>query len=160
MSLEDDMALLGGLAIFAEIDPVRLQVLAFTADRRVFAAGKMLFAAGDPALEAYVVTSGEAVMRATGADGATQVRRIGRGDLIGETALLLDGARRSSVQAVTDVEAMSIGRDLFGRLMAEFPEMADGLARAAVQRLAALTADIKTLDAQIERRRARRQALD
>lgn len=157
MSLDDDMALLRRLDIFAEIDPACLQVLAFTAERRTFVAGEVLFNAGEPAMAAYVVIEGEAAMRVIGSDGATQVQRIGRGDLIGETALLSEGVRRSDVQAVTGVEVMSIGRDLFGRLMMEFPEMTAGLARAALQRLAALAEDLRALDVPIDHQRAWRQ---
>lgn len=156
MSLNDDVAILARLAIFSEIDPVRLQVLAFTCERIVCAPGETLFEEGDDAPSAFVITEGEAVMLANGIDGEAQVARLDAGDLIGESALLLDGKRRSTVRAVGEMEVMVIRRALFMRLLSEFPEMVTGLARSAAGRLSALQDDMGVLQGQIDGRRAGR----
>lgn len=124
----------------------------------MYAPGEALFEAGDAADAAYLIVGGEAVMLAADGQGETQVSRLRAGDLIGEAALLLDGPRRSTARAATDLEVMAIKRDLFQRLLAEFPEMAAGLVRGATGRLEALAADIRALDDRIESRRAARAA--
>ena len=64
MSLKAIIELLQRHDLFAGVDAVRLEVLAFTAERPSFEAGDTLFEAGEEAHEAYLILEGQAVMLA------------------------------------------------------------------------------------------------
>lgn len=156
MSLKTIIALLQRHDLFADLDPVRLEVLAFTAEQPEFEPGETLFEAGDPAEDAYLVVEGEAVMLAhVGAEapgGERRALRLDRGDLIGETALLQGGVRRSTVKAATHLQTLRISRTVFDRLMDEFPEMAGSVVRALSRRLEAAGRDIAGLSVEMNKK--------
>jgi CRP-like cAMP-binding protein len=149
MSLTSAISLLKCIDLFARLDPVRLEVLAFTAERRCFEAGETLFEAGAPAEAAYLILEGEAVMFAHTGEaregGEPRALRLDRGDLIGETALFEKGLRRSTVRAATRLDTLRISRDLFDRLLGEFPEMAGAASGALAGRLQAFGAELAGL---------------
>ena len=157
MSLKTIISQLQAHDLFAGLDPVRLEVLAFTAERPGFEPGDTLFEAGDPAEDAYLIVEGQAVMLAhVGAEGPGSERRalrLDRGDLIGETALFREGLRRSTVRAATPMQTLRISRYLFQRLMEEFPEMAGAVARALAARLATIGGEVAGVGEALGRRR-------
>lgn len=157
MSLSTVIALLRRHDLFADLDQVRLEVLAFTAERPSFAAGATLFEAGEPADDAYLILEGQAVMLAhvgeeRRGEGRGRALRLDKGDLIGETALFREGLRRSTVRAASEVQTLRIGRYLFRRLMEEFPEMAGAVARALAARLAAVGGEVAEVGRRLEQR--------
>ena len=89
MNLNEEVELLKGVPIFARIEPAKLKLLAFTSERMTFAAGEELFHQGDPGDAYYAVAAGE--LDAT-QDGHL-LRRCGRGEGVGEIALLRQAAR-------------------------------------------------------------------
>lgn len=135
MSLAPDVRFLQAQPLFSGLDPVRLEVLAFTALRQAFAAGAMLFEQGDPADAAYLIIGGEAVLLDHDPSGQARARRVDAGDLLGENALFTPEIWRASLRAVTPVETLCISRDMFHRLMGEFPEMAGQIAATIADRL-------------------------
>ena len=94
-----------------------LQLLAFSCERRKLKAGQVLFKAGDPSDGGYFVLSGEIALAAE-----SRERRISRGALIGETALIAEGERRASATAAGEAFVLRIPRETFMRVMQEFPE--------------------------------------
>ena len=56
--LQDEVDVLRRIPLFANIDPARLKLLAFTSDRMAFAAGQELFHEGDAGDAAYVIIDG------------------------------------------------------------------------------------------------------
>jgi len=83
MSLSDDIHLLAQLPLFKDMNDDQLRLIAFGADRRVIAAGQMLFRQGSPAESAYVITSGSLELSVTGSDGMARTEAIaGAGALI------------------------------------------------------------------------------
>ncbi|MAM95923.1 cyclic nucleotide-binding domain-containing protein [Parvibaculum sp.] len=129
MSLEPAVALLQRVDLFSGLDAVRLEVVAFTCERREYAPGETLFETGEEADCAWLILEGEAVMLAAQDKGLPRALRLDTGDLIGETALFNRERRRTCVRAVTQLETLRIGRDMFQRLLGEFPEMASLLQR-------------------------------
>ncbi len=145
MSLEPAVAMLQQLDLFAGLDPVRLEVVAFTCERREFAPGAVLFSAGEEADCAYLILGGEAVMLARDDAGGPEALRLDTGDLIGETALFEPERRRTTVRAVTSLYTLRIGRDMFQRLLGEFPEMAGSVAARLANRLEAVGEELERL---------------
>ncbi|MGB5092237.1 MAG: Crp/Fnr family transcriptional regulator [Parvibaculum sp.] len=135
MSLATEIRFLQAQPLFSGLDPVRLEVLAFTAARQQYEAGATVFMQGSQADAAYLITSGEAVLLDHDASGQARARRVDAGDLIGENALFKSEIWRASLRAVTPIEMLRISRDMFHRLMGEFPEMAGQIAATIADRL-------------------------
>jgi NTE family protein len=91
-------------------------------------AGDWLFRAGDPGDRLYVVRSGRLDVVAEGEDRV--LRRVGRGEIVGELALLTGSPRSASVRAHRDCELLSVGREDFEDLLRRDGEFAMGLMRA------------------------------
>jgi CRP-like cAMP-binding protein len=165
MSLKSIISLLQRHDLFAGFDPVRLEVLAFTAERPSFEAGDTLFEAGEDAYDAFLILEGQAVMLAhVGAPpvtyemrrGEARALRLERGDLVGESALFHEGKRRSTVRAASRLETLAISRYLFQRLLEEFPEMANAVVRALTERLASTGGEIEMLGRRLGRAKGER----
>lgn len=92
--------------------------------------GATLFRQGDAADALYVVVSGRLVAVYEEEDGSERpVREIGRGENVGELALLTDEPRSATVRAARDSELARLGRDCFERVVARHPAAMTRLAR-------------------------------
>lgn len=131
--------------LFASMDPVRLEVLAFTSERRHYATGEYVFEEGDFADGAFLLISGEAVLLDHDAQGHPRATRLMPGDLIGEHILFSQVPWLTTMRAVSTIETLRISRDLFHRLMGEFPEMAGQVARSLADRLEEIGDSLSTV---------------
>ncbi len=82
---------------------------------RVFAAGDAIVREGEQGDAAYILVAGECDIVKGHGDSATVMRRIGPGEITGETALLATGIRMASVVAVTEVRALVVTRETLER---------------------------------------------
>jgi CRP-like cAMP-binding protein len=135
LSLTEEVELLRNIPMFANIEPSKLKLLAFTSERMAFNAGEPLFKQGDPGDSAYVIIAGEADVLVDTPKGPITVAKLRRNDIVGEIAILCDVPRTATVQATSKVEAMVIAKDLFFRLVTEFPQMAVEIMRELARRL-------------------------
>ncbi len=78
------------------------------------AGGDLLFAAGDPADNVYVVTAG---LLDVEQDGKV-IRQLGAGSVLGELALLAGGTRSASVRARRDSHLLCVSHDTFDSVVA------------------------------------------
>jgi predicted acylesterase/phospholipase RssA/CRP-like cAMP-binding protein len=129
---EETKDLLRGLPLLESLPD---ELLAEMADQLLHVplkAGEWLFRAGDPATTAFLIASG----RLEVVDEAERVIRVlRRGALLGELALLRDGARSASVRAVRDSQLVCLRRDHFERLLQEAPGFGLALMRTIGERL-------------------------
>jgi CRP/FNR family cyclic AMP-dependent transcriptional regulator len=118
----------------------RAAVLERSSVRRL-RAGEHLFHHGDEADSMYLVETGRLAVRTTTSDGQTAiVRVIGRGNAVGELALLVDGARRTgTVTALEPTVLRVILRARFSELRARDPQIDRALVVDLATRLAALS---------------------
>ncbi|MGO7660807.1 cyclic nucleotide-binding domain-containing protein, partial [Rhizobium ruizarguesonis] len=65
MALTHDIHMLAQLPLFKDMNEDQLRLVAFGADRRMIAAGQMLFRQGSPAESAYVILTGSLELSAT-----------------------------------------------------------------------------------------------
>jgi len=135
LSLNEEVELLRNIPMFANIEPSKLKLLAFTSERMTFKSGDTLFKQGEPGDSAYVIIDGEANVIVDTPKGPLTVAKLKRNDIVGEIAILCDVPRTATIQAATKLEAMVIAKDLFFRLVMEFPQMAVEIMRELARRL-------------------------
>lgn len=135
MSLQQEVDLLRKIPMFAKIDPAKLKLLAFTSERISYAEGDVLFRQGDVGDAAFVIISGEAEVSIDTDKGPLVVARLRDHDFVGEIAILCDVPRTATVTARSTVEALRITKDLFFRMVKEFPEIAVEVMRELAQRV-------------------------
>jgi CRP-like cAMP-binding protein len=144
VSLNEEVELLRRIPLFANLEPSKLKLLAFTSERITFDAGQILFRQGDMGDAAYIIVEGEAEVKVgTPAAGDILVATLSRNDFVGEIAILCDVPRTATVQAKTRLVTLRIAKDLFFRLIAEFPQMSVEIMRELASRLEHTTAQLR-----------------
>lgn len=138
MSLNEEVELLRGVPLFAKIEASKLKLLAFTSERLTFAANQVLFNQGDIGDAAYVIIDGQADVVVQTPNGPLTVAKVGKNAFVGEIAILIDVPRTATIRATTRLETLKISKDLFFRLVKEFPEMAVEIMRELARRLEAM----------------------
>lgn len=104
--------------------------------RRKLKKGDVLFWEGDPADAAFVIDRGHLIVeRTTEMGDVVAVAVVGRGDLVGEQALLADDPRTATARAVTPTEIRVISRSGFDRLRVDHPDFDRLLIELLDQRL-------------------------
>jgi predicted acylesterase/phospholipase RssA/CRP-like cAMP-binding protein len=107
--------------------------------------GDWLFRAGESGDSVYVVLWGRLEVVAELPQPATISLR-GRGDAVGELALLTGAPHAHSVRALRDSSLLRISRADFDRVLAEDPEYAVSLTRRMAERLREVTARALPID--------------
>jgi len=135
MSLQQEVDLLRKIPMFANIEAAKLKLLAFTSERLSYSEGDVLFRQGDAGDAAFVIVSGQAQVSIDTDNGPLVVARLSDHDFVGEIAILCNVPRTATVTATTSLDALRISKDLFFRLVKEFPEIAIEVMRELAQRL-------------------------
>ncbi|MCW5745680.1 MAG: cyclic nucleotide-binding domain-containing protein [Alphaproteobacteria bacterium] len=135
MSIHEEVELLKTVPIFAKIEPAKLKLLAFTSDRLTFDAGQELCHQGDIGDAMYVILGGSADVLIDSPSGPIKVAQLQRNDFVGEMAILCDIPRTATVAAHEKLTALKIPKELFFRLVAEFPQMAVEIMRELAHRV-------------------------
>ena len=143
MSLNEEVELLRNIPLFGKIEPSKLKLLAFASERVVFGAGEELFHQGDHADTAYIIIGGGADVLVDGPGGELAVARLGKNDIVGEIGILCDVPRTATVRAVDQVTTLAISKDLFFKMMGEYPQMAIEIMRELAHRLENTTAQLR-----------------
>ncbi len=143
MSLNEEVELLRNIPLFAKLEPSKLKLLAFTSERLNYEAAQELFRQGDMGDAAYLIVEGEAAVVVDAPTGEIEVATLSRNDFVGEIAILCDVPRTATVRAKTKLVTLRISKDLFFRLIAEFPQMSVEIMRELAQRLERTTAQLR-----------------
>jgi len=142
MSLNDEVELLRQVPLFANVEPAKLKLLAFTSERLRFEPGQALMRQGEEGDAAFVIIEGETEVQVETPNGPITVAELGPNAFIGEIAILTDVPRTATVLAKTEVQTLKIGKELFFRLVTEFPQMSVEIMRVLAARLEKTTADL------------------
>ena len=143
MSINEEVDLLRKIPLFAKLEPSKLKLLAFTSERITYDHDQILFHQGDMGDAAYIIVEGDADIIVDTPNGPLTVATLGRNDFVGEIAILCDVPRTATVKAKTPTTTLRISKDLFFRLIAEFPEMSVEIMRELASRLEATTAQLR-----------------
>ena len=135
MTIDEEVELLRKIPLFAKVDPAKLKLLAFASERAVFAPGELLFNQGDPGDAAYIIIGGEAEVLISGTGGPIAVATVGKNVFVGEIAILCDVPRTASIRAVSALTTLRITKDLFLRMLMDFPAIGIEVMRVLAQRL-------------------------
>jgi predicted acylesterase/phospholipase RssA/CRP-like cAMP-binding protein len=130
---------LASVPLFAALSPDQLQHLVAAADRLSLRAGEWLFHEGDAGDGLYVVTAGSVDVVA-GAPDSRVVRTLGRGESIGELALLTGKPRSLGARAHRDCQLARISRDALETVLLSEPQLGLALMRLLGERLRAVRA--------------------
>ncbi len=135
MNLNDEVEILKGVPIFSKIEPAKLKLLAFTGERLNFGAGQELCHQGEPGDAMYVILSGVADVLLETPGGQIPVAELKKNGFVGEIAILCDVPRTATVKAREPLSTLRISKDMFYRLVAEFPQMAIEMMRELAHRV-------------------------
>jgi CRP/FNR family transcriptional regulator, cyclic AMP receptor protein len=127
---------LSELELFSQATRSELAVIAKQLTRLSVPAGRVLVREGTVGDEFLILINGEAEVRQDGDYLAT----VGRGDVVGEMALLHKtgrGVRNATVTALTDVEFYVGSRAEFRQVIATAPSVAEKIRQTASARAAA-----------------------
>jgi CRP-like cAMP-binding protein len=136
MSLNEEVEMLRRIQLFSKVEPAKLKLLAFTSERAVFEVEEVLFHQGDPADAAYIIVDGEVAVDVESPNGGrTRVARLGRDQIVGEIGILGDVPRTATITATVRTTTLKITKDLFFRMVSDFPTMAVEVMRVLAHRV-------------------------
>ena len=141
MGLEDDIRKLARIPAFAAIEPEALRLITFSAETRILRAGDVLFRRDEMSNDGFVVLAGSIAMDASG-DGAVTARIVWPPGLIGDLALLTQTRRPATAIAREPSTVLRISRQLFHRVLREFPDSAERLRQSLSTRLLQFTGEL------------------
>ncbi|MEE8293484.1 MAG: Crp/Fnr family transcriptional regulator [Kiloniellales bacterium] len=142
MSIDKEVEILRQIPLFANIDPAKLKLMAFASERLTFQSGHSLFRQGDPGDAAYIIVEGTADILVDTPSGPITVATLAKNDIVGEIAILCDVPRTATVTAMGELVTLKITKDLFFRMVTDFPEMGVEIMRVLAHRLEQTTAQL------------------
>lgn len=134
LEMFDRIAVLQGLDLFAGVDSEDLRRIAQVLETERFAAGALVFKAGDLGDRMYVVRQGTVVIELP-EQGNAELARLGPGTAFGEMNLLDHLPRSASARVIQDAELLSLHKDQLHALVQSYPQLGLGMLRSLSLRL-------------------------
>ncbi|MFT5132816.1 MAG: PAS domain S-box-containing protein, partial [Gammaproteobacteria bacterium] len=120
---ENLVSLLKTTSLFASLDEAALRDIAAEANSVQLMGGTQLIKQGDLADSFYLVMGGRIRTFVTKDDGnECQTSEVGRGELVGETAILTGEPQLESARAIRDTNLLQFSKETFYRLVEHHPE--------------------------------------
>jgi CRP-like cAMP-binding protein len=141
VSIEQEVEILRRIPLFANVEPAKLKLMCFASERITYKSGQSLCEQGDIGDAAYIIIEGSADVIVT-REVPLVVAQVGKDDIVGEIAILVDIPRTATVTATNELTALKITKDLFFRMVTDFPEMGVQIMRVLAQRLEHTTAQL------------------
>ena len=151
MSIDQEVEVLRQIPLFANIEPAKLKLMAFASERLTFKGGQSLFHQGDAGDAAYIIVDGAADVIVDTPDGPLKVATLNRNDIVGEIAILCDVPRTATVTASGELVSLKVTKDLFFRMITDFPEMGVEIMRVLAHRLEQTTTQLSEAREQARR---------
>lgn len=131
----DKIALLN--EAFTGLDAQEVQEMALLTRLCTYPAGHILCQEGAYEEIFYILARGSAVITKNAGlqEGERLLRVAGRGDLIGEMALIQNAPRSATVRAVTECSVLEMSKGDFETMLRRSPAMAINLIRTTVERI-------------------------
>src|ERR1044071_6569021 len=135
MNLNEEVEVLKGVPLFSKIEPAKLKLIAFTSERMTYGSGQEVCHQGDPGDAMYVILGGVADVLIDTDKGQIRVAELLKNGFFGETAILCDAPRNATIKANQSLLTLMISKDMFYRLVSEFPTMAIEMMRELALRV-------------------------
>ena len=133
MSIRADAETFRSIPIFSECDAVHLQLLAFSAVRQSFDTGDIVIKQGLKGGASFLILGGRVDIST---DQAGRIGSAGPGALLGEVSMIGGSPYAISARATEPVTAARIDRELFMRVVNEYPEFGSVVFAALARKLA------------------------
>ncbi|MDX8400443.1 MAG: cyclic nucleotide-binding and patatin-like phospholipase domain-containing protein, partial [Gallionellaceae bacterium] len=126
--------------LFGSLQKDEMRVVTESAKWQGIRRGEVLFRQGDESNDFYILVSGRMIVEIENVDGNHSViRELGRGECIGELAILSNEKRSATVRAVRDCELFKFNKFDFVYLLKRFPSLLLQISRVLVERLRGLS---------------------
>ena len=140
--------------VFADMSSRTLETLADFVHIRDYRPHEYIYYDNDPGLGLYIVASGRIALLIEDTDGtATEIRRAGPGELIGELSVLAGFRRMETAQAVEETRLFGLFRPDFNSLIKRHPrsgsEILQMFTRYLSTRQAALIGEFERLHGRV-----------
>ena len=149
-SLKEEVEILRRVPLFAQLDPAKLKLLAFTSERMSFLPDQDLCKQGDVGDAAYVILSGDASILVNQNGNEIAVAQVGKDAVIGEIAVLCEVPRTATVRAISKLQTLKIDKETFLRLIREFPDMGIEIMRELADRLTKTTSELSVARSELK----------
>jgi CRP-like cAMP-binding protein len=143
VSINEDVDLLRRIPMFAKVEPAKLKLLAFTSERVTYGEGQELFHQGDNSDAAYIIVDGTVDVMVDSPKGPLTVAQLGSNEFVGDIGILCDVPRTATVRAASQVTTLKITKELFFRMVTDFPTMGVEVMRVLAHRLEQTTAQLR-----------------
>jgi CRP/FNR family transcriptional regulator, cyclic AMP receptor protein len=134
VTLQAECQTLQEIPLFRDLDPAKLKLLVFAAERLVIEKGDIVFRAGDPSDAIYVLLSGQVDVL----HDQVRLARLSCGAVFGELGVLGARPRTNTIEAVSEVSLLRIEKNVFFELLQQMPRLAVALSRELARRLDAM----------------------
>jgi CRP-like cAMP-binding protein len=134
VALEDDIRKLSRISLFRAMETDALRLIAFGAETKILRAGDVLFRSGDKSEAGFILLSGSVAIDEKN-DGSPPSQIVRPDSLIGQVALLVETDRPATAMAREPSTVLKISRELFHRVLREYPESAKRLRAAMADEL-------------------------
>jgi len=139
-------ASLSKIPLFSSVDEGSLDALPGRVVRKTFRKNSIIVTEGDVSDSLYIVCSGKLKVYVGDDQGKEAIlAMLTEGDYFGELAFLLEAPRSASVACVEDSTLLIISRAVFEQFLAQHSEVSIALMRGLVDRVYALTSNVKSL---------------
>lgn len=106
---------------------------------RRFKPRQVIFAAGDPAERVYLILKGRVKIFQVADNGKEIILDVvGRGDVVGDMAIVEEGERTATAQAIEETMAVSISWEDFSHLLQQSPRLGFAMMELMARRLAGM----------------------
>ncbi len=130
-------SMLASVPLFSKCSDEQLGTLVSHATEQIYPAGHVITRQGEAPENLYVLFSGRVRVIEATADGQAEMLlgEIGKAEVLGEVGILRDQPRSATVIAVDRTHCVVLRRRDFIRVLADSPELANGLLRVLAARL-------------------------
>ena len=122
---------LSGITIFADLDAAELDMISEHLHVSRFEAGDIVFSEGDPGDEVCFVVDGTLdVLKMQAGEMEKKIAVKAPGGSLGEMAVIGDCSRTATVKACTDTTLLTLSRNRFDQICADYPAVGVKVLRA------------------------------
>lgn len=144
--------------LFAKLPPAVLEAVAGRVRRRRYAAGEVIFHAGDPGGSLCIIDAGKVKLISISEQGHEALLAVlGAGEFFGELALFDDMPRSADVVAMEPTQTLNLAREDFFAIIDRFPSVSRQIFSVLTGQIRRLTSEVSdvvflNLDARIAKR--------